>query len=225
MNEIDFTATTGSRITNETNKVFGRLRVTKFAGVKDRNAYWECVCECGQSIVTKGASLRSGVTQSCGCLHKERSSTACIKRLLIHGKTVGGNQRVYRIWANMISRCTNPNFDAYPYYGGRGIRVCEDWKTFGSFLRDMGEPTSGKHSIDRFPNKDGNYEPGNCRWATKLEQANNTRGNRVVEIDGVKKSVAQWALEPNAMRAVTIYGRLARGWEPGRAVFAELRER
>ena len=96
-------------------------------------------------------------------------------RLTTHGETAGKNSRVYRIWANMRSRCDNPKFDAYPYYGGRGIKTCEAWKVFGNFLKDMGHPPDG-FSIDRI-DSGGDYEPSNCKWSSKKEQANNKSSN------------------------------------------------
>jgi hypothetical protein len=211
-----------SRINDLTGSVFGRLTVQGFAHTKDRTVYWMCACSCGASKTIKGASLVAGRSQSCGCLGKERRSAANSKRKLVHGETVNGNSRTYRIWANMVSRCTNPAFDAYPYYGGRGIEVCERWRTFSNFLADMGRAPDGL-SIDR-EDANGNYEPGNCRWATKSVQANNTRHNVTIEIDGRRLTVAQWSREPGASKIGTIYSRVANGWAGRRAVYGEFIE-
>jgi len=158
---------------------FGRLLVIGYAGSKDKGTYWNCLCDCGGTALSKGASLRSGAASSCGCLRKERAAIATRLAKTTHGKTAGGNQRVYRIWTNMMSRCYNEKFDAYRWYGARGIKVCQAWHSFAAFLADMGEPPTGL-TIDRIDN-DGDYKPGNCRWATMLEQAGNKRQRKAAE--------------------------------------------
>lgn len=104
----------------------------------------------------------------------------------LHGHNARGKRSpTYRSWAMMVARCTNPRVDNYAFYGGRGIKVCDRWRDFASFLADMGERPSLAHSLDRWPNRDGDYEPGNARWATSKEQARNTKSNRpVVRSDG-----------------------------------------
>jgi len=195
----------------------GRVMVLAYAGSKNQQAYWSCACDCGTRFVTQGRLLRSGETGSCGCLAKEKRALATAKAKTTHGKTVGGNSRVYRIWVNMRSRCTNPNFDSYPYYGGRGIKVCDEWMSFDRFLADMGEPGPDQ-SIDRIdPN--GHYEPGNCRWVAQAEQSRNTRRNVFLELGGRRMTISQWAREPGAAPEKTIYARVASGWEAHRAVF------
>lgn len=100
--------------------------------------------------------------------------------------------RTYRIWKAMRTRCNNPRVRAYPRYGGRGIKVCPRWDSFSAFLADMGEAPEGM-SLDRWPDKSGNYEPGNCRWATPKEQARNMRVNRLIEHDGETLCLSEWA--------------------------------
>jgi len=122
----------------------------------------------------------------------------------------------YYIWQAMVQRCTNSAHPSYHKYGGRGIVVCNRWRAYEAFISDMGKRPSPDHSIDRKDN-DGNYEPGNCRWATLVEQANNTRANRILEIDGVSETIADWSrkcgVKPN-----TIVTRLRAGWSPQRAI-------
>lgn len=146
---------------------FCRLVVLECAG-KDRfsNLIWKCQCDCGNICEVAGHSLNSGRTKSCGCLKKER---VC-KRNKSHGMSKSPE---YDIWKAMLQRCENPNCKSFSDYGGRGIKVCQSWHKFENFYRDMGKRPEGL-SIDRI-NNDGNYEMGNCRWATKEEQSNNSR--------------------------------------------------
>jgi len=128
----------------------------------------------------------------------------------------------YRVWCAMRSRCRNPNAPGYKYYGGRGITVCDRWDSFAAFVEDVGPRPSMAHTIDRFPDKDGNYEPGNVRWATWLEQGNNQGRNRTVTIDGVSHTLAAWS-RISGVDESTIKSRLNRGVDPVAAVCAPAR--
>lgn len=154
-------------------KQCGRLTVLSYAGRPKPNRHmWLCKCTCGQKTVANGDALRKGTSQSCGCLRDEMSGA----RRRTHG---AANTLEYHTWVGMKDRCYNPNNRKYDRYGGRGITVCDWWlDDFENFLTDMGFRPGPGYSIDR-KNNDGNYEPGNCRWATPIEQARNRGGQRV----------------------------------------------
>jgi hypothetical protein len=151
-----------------TNEQFGRLTALKPIS-KINGAYiWLCHCSCGIEVEVCSGSLKSGRTSSCGCLQKELARE-------LHTKHGFSHTPEYNAWINMKLRCTSPKCKYYKDYGGRGIQVCERWReSFENFLSDMGKKPSPELSIDRI-NNDGNYEPGNCRWATKIEQTNNRK--------------------------------------------------
>lgn len=179
-----------------------------------REAYWNCLCDCGNTTVVRTASLSLGNTKSCGCLQREQTSKASTT----HGMS---NTVEYHIWAGIISRCRNPSNNAYPRYGGRGITVCDRWlNSFENFYADMGPRPTPEHSIDRV-NNDGNYEPGNCRWATDIEQANNKRNNIIVGESGL--TLAQIAAG-SSIGYKNLHQRLSRGMCLEDALSTELRE-
>lgn len=132
-----------------------------------------CKCDCGTTKRIYLHNLLRGLTKSCGCLKGKLIS----ERKITHGQTLGSTTKAYYVWANMLTRCTNPKVKGYNHYGGRGISVCEQWRSFENFYADMGDPPDGL-TIDRI-NNDGNYEPLNCRWATKSEQNKNRRPRRI----------------------------------------------
>lgn len=198
-----------------TGQTFHRLTARTKRTIRIRNRsriLWECDCVCGKTAEATADQLRGGVVQSCGCLHRERTSAANKK----HGRS---GTRVYRCWASMVKRCTEPNTTGYKYWGGRGIKVCARWrKSFEAFLADMGEPPTDRHSIDRYPNADGDYRPGNCRWATSEEQNNNSRKNHNITFNGITQSIARWA-EQIGIRPRLLQARISRlGWTIERAL-------
>lgn len=192
-----------------TNKRFSRLVALRRENRADHRTYWTCRCDCGRIHSVRGSHLKHGKIRSCGCLHREMLST----QTRTHGMT---GSPEWKSWAHMRSRCNNPDDPSYPDYGGRGIRVCKRWDGFPSFFKDMGFKPSRGHSIHRV-NNDDNYSPNNCRWATKLEQAQNKRNNRFLTFQGKTLCMAEWGRVMGFGTSV-ISQRLRYGWTVERAV-------
>jgi len=183
--------------------------VLEYLGKVGANHLWRCECLCGASRVVRQGNLHSGHTQSCGCLAKEINRA----RRLTHGKT---KSRTYRTWQHMRERCHDESCKSYKDYGGRGIAVCARWReSFEAFLADMGEAPDGC-SIERIDNSSG-YEPANCRWATRLEQARNKRNTRLVTAHGRTQCASAWAAEAG-IDPDTLYWRLDHGFPPEVAI-------
>lgn len=132
---------------------------------------------------------------------------------LKHGHAAGRRRTPeYQVWSNMRGRCLTETHPQFENYGGRGITICQRWlDSFRDFLADVGPRPSDKHSLDRYPNNDGNYEPGNVRWATRMEQCRNTRQNRILTLNGEAMTVVEWA-ERLGWTEDCIRGRIKKGW-------------
>ena len=187
-------------------KRFGKLVAVEELPKQDGKRVWRLRCDCGGERVTLQKNFASGgMVRSCGC---------DIRRSTTHGLS---ETPEYRHWINMISRCENPNTPGFDHYGGRGIKVCRRWRSaFTVFYADMGPRPSPDHSLDRI-NVNGNYEPGNCRWATSSEQCRNTRVNKIVTIKGREVTLAE-AAENAPVPYNTVLYRLKRGWRVEDAV-------
>jgi hypothetical protein len=181
---------------------FGKLRVVAFQGRNKHGRYmWECRCDCGGAAVVQGTALVNGVTKSCGCLKRAGNRRT-------HGKA---GTRAHWAWKAMKQRCTNRDLAGWKNYGGRGITFDPRWESFENFLADMGEPPRGG-MLDRIDN-DGPYTKDNCRWATRTEQNRNRRTTIVVEHNGARRTLQEWAevIDVPYDRLLTRY---LRGWAP-----------
>lgn len=185
-------------------EVFGRLTVIGPAARRGYSRYVLCRCECGRTKEVYYQNLKHSRIRSCGCLKQEVQTATHAT----HCHTIGGKQSPeFMTWCHIRARCNNHRNKDYHRYGGRGIRVCDEWEaSFETFLRDMGPRPSPKHSIDRKENN-GNYEPSNCRWATAAEQSRNTSQNRMFDFRGQRLCLSDIATM-TGVNAVTLHRRL-----------------
>lgn len=179
------------RLNDLTGREFSRLTVLYRAENKGKKTYWWCRCRCGTEKAVWAQSLVKGAILSCKCLNNE----ALGNRRRSHGLT---RSPTYRAWQHMIERCEKPETKNYEDYGARGITVCSQWHKFNDFLYDMGVKPKGME-LDRRDNN-GNYEPGNCRWTTKIIQANNKRSNKFLTFSGKTQTIRQWEAELSIAR-------------------------
>ena len=191
-----------------TSQRFGRLTVIEFVPIpKSSNSYWKCKCDCGNFSIVMGKSLLNGDTSSCGCFHKER--TASGKYNLKHGMS---NSRIYRIWKKMKERCTNTNSNNYAHYGGKGIKICDEWlNDFTEFYNwSMANGYTDELTIDRI-DVSGNYCPENCRWVDMKTQQRNRTNNIQIEYQGKKMCLSEVA-EKLGVNQKMIQNRYRRGY-------------
>jgi len=189
---------------------FGKWMVKEEVPRRLNKRAFFCHCDCGTEAVVMGDNLRSGGSTQCmSCSSKIKGGLH-----VTHGRS---GERIYNIWRGIKARCRNPQFPGFHLWGGRGIYVCDRWfNSFEAFLRDMGEPLTEDHQIDRIKNDLG-YEPGNCHWVLPLEQQHNKRNNRKITFLGVTLTVAEWARELGVHES-TLYMRLRAGWDPIRVL-------
>jgi hypothetical protein len=189
---------------------FGRLVVTDIANVGTiKHPKHTCTCDCGVVVIVSRGGLHDGSTKSCGCLRKESATAASTT----HGKS---GLPEYKVWKSMNDRTGNPNNWAWDRYGGRGIKACDEWRSFDRFITDMGQRPSPNSQLDRIDNDLG-YSKENCRWVTRKENMRNTSVNIVATFNGETKTVREWA-ETHGRSAAAVAGRLRRGWDMERAL-------
>lgn len=189
-----------------TGQRFGRLLVLSYSHTEKKASFWNCRCDCGKLVTPRRGGLMSGDNISCGCYTKERLTT--------HGME---GTRFYRAWRGMIARCNDKNRDSYNRYGGRGIKVCDEWlHSFETFRDDMQEGYTDKLQLDRI-DTDGNYEKSNCKWSTPKENSNNKSNNRYITIEGETLTLTQWCRRYNA-NYFNVWALIDRGHEPQEAL-------
>lgn len=202
-----------ARINSNIGKKFNRLTIVSFNGISSIGAYrYNCICDCGNKSIISISLLKNNHVKSCGCLQKEHSTRIGKTINKKHGDTVGHvRSRIFVIWSNMLNRCNNIKSNNYKYYGERGIIVYPGWSDYTIFKTwALENGYSDDLTLDRI-NSDGNYEPGNCRWATRTEQANNRGKTIFLDFNGEKLPLADWSRRLG-IAIGTIHSRLRRGW-------------
>lgn len=210
-----------SRAKDLTGQRFGRLVALGPVGrTSSGNAIWLCQCDCGNTSSVSNVNLRSRASKSCGCLQRELIGAA----QTTHGLRY---DPLYNKWRSMIKRCTHSTHKSYAHYGGRGIAICKEWlhdfRAFYDYVSALSHFGKKGYTLDRIDN-DGNYEPGNMRWATPTEQNRNQRSNHNVAYNGKVQSIAAWADELGVRRK-TLVSRLTNGWDVERAFTTPVQSR
>lgn len=207
------------QIIEMTGQRLGRLVVAGRAGKnRHKHTLWRCVCDCGKETITTGGKLRSGHTQSCGCLNREIVNAKQSARATHGLSRVGISHGIYYSWRSAMRRCTDPDNPDFHNYGGRGIKMCDRWLENPALFRtDMGDKPKG-YTLER-KDVNGDYEPGNCVWATKKTQARNMRVNHLVDLhDGAGHLPLSQQCERLNRNTANIHRRIALGWTDERAI-------
>lgn len=185
-----------SKVHDLTGQRFGRLTVIGIHDINTRKTYWVCQCDCGNMKIARSDQLLAGNTRSCGCMKREQDKKNLVNPNMQKTAEAGfkrGQTRLYTIWQNMRKRCNNPHDARYDRYGGRGIKVCDEWDNdylaFHKWALENGYAED--LTIDRIDN-DGNYCPENCRWATNMEQARNKSTNIKITIGNSTRTLTEW---------------------------------
>ena len=183
-----------NKLADKTGNTYGWLTVLHRDDTRTGRVYYICECKCGKQVSRRASRLTDDEFRSCGCYVHNKT----------HGLSNNGGKKkvdsVYRTWIDMKQRCNNPNDNSYQWYGAKGIKVCDEWlNDFEAFAKHIGPKPSPKHSIDRFPNKNGNYEPGNVRWATQQQQVDNMNPQKIASgVSGIywNAGKSKWEVYP-----------------------------
>lgn len=196
-----------------TGKKFGKLTVVKKVERKNRSNQWLCKCDCGKEVVCYQYNLERGTSTSCGCLRSyyAKKTRSC------HGESTG---KFYKKWSSIKTRCYNKNTPCYKNYGGRGIKMCDEWLDFWNF-REWAYKNGYSEglTLERI-DVNGNYEPSNCKWIPMKEQAINKRNNSFIEYGGKRQTLSQWSKELGVGKEVLSY-RYRAGWAPEECLFGK----
>ena len=198
-----------------TGQKFNRLTAIEYIGSDKKRSVWRFRCDCGAEVISLAKTVKGGLRKSCGCLKKERLSAAASRQNTTHGLS---KSSLFKKYVAMRNRCERPSCNAYKNYGARGIKICDEWLGADGFLHfyhwamesGYNDFAIGSCTIERIDNN-GPYAPWNCRWATRKEQANNTRKNVFLTYNGKTQTLAMWS-EETGLVDETIRYRINHGW-------------
>jgi hypothetical protein len=201
------------KVKNLKGNVFGRLTIQEFVRLSHDGALWKCACACGNETTVKAGDLKSGNTKSCGCQRSEVIRKANLKHGITCGLKHNEYPKTYKIWRSIVNRCCTSSSSSFHDYGGRGITVCEAWRSsYEAFIGDMGECPAG-YSIERI-DVNGNYEPNNCTWIPLQDQVKNRRNTVLVLLDGKEMLQAEAARELGVNPSTIFYWRKGKQKKP-----------